>query len=60
MFLQVKSNVYVYILICSEGRFYIGSTEDIQKRLDRHNNKTFVGWTAPKYYNWSVLYHATS
>ena len=39
----------------SEGRFYIGSTEDIQKRLDQHNKKTFGGWTA-RFNNWRVIY----
>lgn len=28
---------YVYILLCRDGTFYVGSTNDIQKRLDVHN-----------------------
>ena len=28
---------YVYILLCSDGTYYIGSTNDIQKRLHQHN-----------------------
>lgn len=28
---------YVYILKCSDGTFYTGSTNDIDKRLETHN-----------------------
>lgn len=27
---------YVYILLCSEGRSYIGCTKDLRERIDRH------------------------
>jgi len=29
---------YVHILEGTSGRFYIGSTQNIEKRLDRHNS----------------------
>lgn len=29
---------YTYMLLCSDNTFYIGSTNDIQKRLHAHNN----------------------
>ncbi len=29
---------YVYILICSDNKPYIGCTQDIEERLDRHNS----------------------
>lgn len=28
---------YVYILSCSDGTFYTGSTNDLEKRLETHN-----------------------
>lgn len=27
----------VYILRCGDGKFYVGSTEDLQDRMRRHN-----------------------
>jgi putative endonuclease len=32
------TNIYVYILKCSDGSYYTGSTEDIEKRIYEHNN----------------------
>jgi putative endonuclease len=29
---------YVYILHCADGTYYVGSTNDIEKRLHSHNN----------------------
>jgi putative endonuclease len=29
---------FVYILKCSDQTFYIGSTNDLEKRLHQHNN----------------------
>lgn len=29
---------YVYILTCADGTLYVGSTNDIEKRLHQHNN----------------------
>ena len=45
----------VYIIQSNEGRYYIGSTEDLNKRLYQHNNKQFKGWTN-RYTNWKVVY----
>ena len=28
---------YMYILKCSDGSFYTGSTKDLQKRIEEHN-----------------------
>lgn len=30
---------YVYILECSDGKLYTGSTTDVQRRLSEHNRK---------------------
>lgn len=29
---------YVYILHCADGTYYVGSTNDMEKRLHSHNN----------------------
>ena len=29
---------YVYILECADGSLYVGSTNDLEKRLHQHNN----------------------
>ena len=29
---------FVYILECADGTFYSGSTNDLEKRLHKHNN----------------------
>lgn len=31
-------NFYVYILTCSDGTLYVGSTNNLEKRLHKHNN----------------------
>ena len=40
---------YVYILWSdSAQKFYIGSTEDITKRLDQHNQGVLCKWTSTR------------
>ncbi len=29
---------YVYIVECGDGTYYTGSTNDLEKRIDEHNN----------------------
>lgn len=29
---------HTYILICKDGTYYVGSTNDLEKRLHQHNN----------------------
>jgi putative endonuclease len=31
---------YTYILLCADGTFYIGSTNNLDKRLHQHNGGT--------------------
>lgn len=35
--LSIKT-FYTYILLCNDNTFYIGSTNDLEKRLHAHNN----------------------
>lgn len=37
---------WVYILECSDGSYYTGSTSNLKVRLYKHNNKTYGGYTA--------------
>lgn len=36
--LEIEKIFYTYILKCNDDTFYIGSTNDIEKRLHAHNN----------------------
>ena len=36
---------YLYILLCSNGQFYTGSTRDIEKRMYEHNNGEGANFT---------------
>ncbi|MGV9827449.1 MULTISPECIES: GIY-YIG nuclease family protein [unclassified Gordonia (in: high G+C Gram-positive bacteria)] len=29
---------YIYILECTDGSFYVGSTRDVARRVDQHNS----------------------
>jgi len=46
---------YIYIICSEEGRYYIGSTDDVDYRVKQHNSKQFKGWTN-RYSNWRVVY----
>ena len=38
---------YVYVLRCSDGSYYVGSTRsDLEKRIAEHNTGAFGGYTA--------------
>ena len=36
---------YVYILRCSNGSYYTGHTDDLEKRLEAHKRGAFPGYT---------------
>ncbi len=36
---------YMYILKCSNGQFYTGSTKDLEKRLSEHNSGNGANFT---------------
>jgi putative endonuclease len=39
-------NYYVYIVECADGTYYTGSTNDVEKRVHKHNNlKTAAKYT---------------
>jgi len=39
---------WVYILKCSDGSYYTGSTSDIEKRISEHNNGVLKGYTSKR------------
>lgn len=41
-------NFFVYILKCSDGSYYVGHTDDIERRFTEHQNGDFEGYTAAR------------
>ena len=39
---------FVYILKCNDGSYYVGSNDNIEKRLFEHQNGTGSAYTASK------------
>ncbi|SHG97565.1 putative endonuclease [Anaerosphaera aminiphila DSM 21120] len=39
---------YVYILQCSDESLYTGYTNDLEKRIETHNNKKGAKYTKPR------------
>jgi predicted GIY-YIG superfamily endonuclease len=39
---------YVYILKCSDGSFYVGHTDDLEKRLAEHASGAHHGYTCER------------
>ena len=37
---------WVYILVCRDGSYYVGSTADLARRLAEHEQGTYCGYTA--------------
>ena len=46
---------YVYVIQSTEGRYYIGSTQDVEKRLKQHNAPANRGWTN-RFTGWVEVY----
>ena len=49
---------YVYILLCSNGKFYTGSTTDLEKRLEAHQEGRGANFTR-KYLPFKLVYVET-
>ena len=37
---------FCYILECADGSYYVGVTEDTERRLNEHNDSKGAEWTA--------------
>lgn len=47
---------YMYILECSDGSYYVGSTNDIELRLQQHQNGEGSNHTKKDYLlNWFIM-----
>ncbi len=45
---------YVYVIQCDEGKYYIGSTNDVKRRIKEHNTG-LSKWTS-RYHNWRLVH----
>lgn len=39
---------YVYMLRCADGSYYVGSTSDLERRLEEHQTGFFGGYTSKR------------
>ena len=46
---------YVYVIESKEGFKYTGMTEDLEERLEQHNDQTLSFWTK-RGTNWKLIY----
>ena len=46
---------YVYILKSEENKYYIWSSNDLERRIEQHNLKNLSKWTK-SYNNWILIY----
>ncbi len=46
---------YVYVIKSVEGFVYKGMTDDLERRLVKHNNKSLSFWTK-RGTNWKLIY----
>ncbi len=53
-------NVAMYVVYAIYNKYadkyYIGQTENLERRLKQHNNHTFAGYTARYQGEWMVIY----
>lgn len=42
----MSKTYWVYILECSDGSYYTGSTSNIEKRVSEHQNGEYKGYTS--------------
>ena len=44
----MNNKFYVYILKCVDNTYYVGHTDDFEKRLAEHNNGKYEGYTSKR------------
>jgi predicted GIY-YIG superfamily endonuclease len=49
---------FVYLLQCSDGSYYVGHTDDLDKRLNEHQQGLYAGYTS-QHLPVKLVYHAT-
>ena len=40
------TSFWVYMLKCSDGSYYVGSTDDLERRIGEHQSGLFAGYTS--------------
>jgi putative endonuclease len=44
-----EPGAYIYMLQCSDGSYYVGSTrKELEQRISEHNAGTFAGYTSSR------------
>ena len=54
---------YTYIILCSNNKYYVGHTHDLQQRFSRHANKSgakFTSQNKPDKISWSQEFDTES
>jgi putative endonuclease len=46
--LHMQLHFWVYLLRCADGSFYAGHTEDLEKRLQQHQDGSLPGYTSKR------------
>ena len=54
-YFKYMKSFYVYVIKSSKGLHYTGMTENIEKRLNEHNNKSLSFWTK-RDSDWIIVY----
>jgi putative endonuclease len=44
----MNNKFYVYMLRCNDGTFYVGHTDDLERRLAEHNAGRYEGYTSTR------------
>lgn len=44
----MPNSFWVYILKCSDGSYYTGSTNNLERRINEHNFKKYKGYTSSR------------
>lgn len=44
----MQQHYYVYVLLCSDGSYYVGHTDNIENRLEQHKNKVYQTYTSSR------------
>jgi predicted GIY-YIG superfamily endonuclease len=44
----MNDKFYVYMLRCSDGSYYVGHTDNIEKRISEHNIGKYEGYTSSR------------
>jgi len=44
----MRKAYWVYILRCSDGSYYTGSTSNLEKRISEHQNGLIIGYTSKR------------